>query len=230
MNQRAIQELVDSYLLGQISPENKKMLLNLMEADPVFAQQVKESEETFRLLQAARDRELRQKLKRWDAEAKKTNNGKKSLLYALTFILLVISLWCWMDNHFSREHIAVQSFAAVQKQIEITPQYTGIWQNGIDAFMERDYDNAMLIFMSLAQDQTSSMIDYAQWNVLLCQLALYGPDEAWENRVEKLSEMAPGPVKANAVELLKKIHSPFYRIWYHSVFHKSLTSVKPKII
>ena len=229
MNQRAIQELVDSYLLGQISPENKKMLLDLVEADPVFAQQVRESEETFRLLKAARDRELRQKLLTWDTEAKKSISGKKRLLYCLAFILLLISLWCWMDNHFSREHIAIQSFTAVQNQIEITPQYTGIWQNGIDAFRERDYDNAMLIFMTLADDQTSSMI-YAQWNVLLCQLALYGPDEAWENRVEKLSEMAPDAVKANAVELLKKIHSPFYRIWYHSVFHKSLTSVKPKII
>ena len=229
MNQRAIQELVDSYLLGQISPENKKMLLDLVEADPVFAQQVRESEETFRLLKAARDRELRQKLLTWDTEAKKSISGKKRLLYCLALLLLVISLWCWMDNQFSREHIAVQSFTAVQKQIEIAPQYKGIWQNGIDAFRERDYDNAMLIFMTLADDQTSSMI-YAQWNVLLCQLALYGPDEAWENRVEKLIEMAPDPVKANAVELLKKIHSPFYRIWYHSVFHKSLTSVKPKII
>ena len=230
MNQRAIQELVDSYLLGQISPENKKMLLDLVEADPVFAQQVRESEETFRLLKAARDRELRQKLLTWDTEAKKSISGKKRLLYCLAFILLLISLWCWMDNHFSREHIAYQSFNAVQRQIPATPQDSGSWQKGIEAFRQRDYDKALLIFLTLAENQTSPAAYYATWNVLLCQLALYGPDENWENEMEALSRLSPDPIKANAVELLKKIHSPFYRIWYRSMFHKSLTSVKPKII
>jgi len=230
MNQRAIQELVDSYLIGHISPENKKMLLDLMEADPVFAREVRESEETFRLLKKARDRELRQKLKSWDTEAKKRISGKNKLLLCLAAIFLIISIWCWMDNHFSREHLADQSFTAVQKQFNAPPQDSGIWQKGIAAFRQRDYDNALLIFMSLADDQTSSMTYYAQWNVLLCQLALSGPDEDWEIEMETLTRISPDPIKAGAAELLKKIHSPFYRIWYRGVFHKSLTSVKPKII
>ena len=99
-----------------------------------------------------------------------------------------------------------------------------------EAFRQRDYDNALLIFMTLAGDQTSPMASYAQWNVLLCQLALYDPNEDWEIRMETLTRMSPDPIKTSATELLKKIHSPFYRIWYRSVFHKSLTSVKPKII
>ena len=202
----------------------------MMEADPLFAQQVRESEETFRLLKVARDRDLRQKLKSWDEEARKRNNGKKMLMLCLAAIFLVMSIWCWMDNHFSREHIAYQSFTAVQKQFNATPQHTGIWEKGIDAFRQRDYDNALLIFETFADDETSSMAYYAQWNVLLCQLALYGPDEAWEAEMEALTRTSPELVKANAIELLKKIHSPFYRIWYRSIFHKSLTSVKPKII
>lgn len=230
MNQRAIQELVDSYLLGQISPENKKMLLDMMEADPVFAQHVRESEETFRLLKKARDRELRQKLKSWDTEIKKRTGGKNKLLLGLAAILLVISIWCWMDNHFSREHIAYQSFIAVQNQIDATPQDSGIWQKGIEAFRQRDYDHALLIFMTVAEDHNSAMAYYAAWNVLLCQLALYGPDENWEREMVALTRLSPDPINANAAELLKKIHSPFYRIWYRGVFHKSLTSVKPKII
>ena len=234
MKQRQIHDLVDSYLLGRISPENKKLLHEMMEADPAFAREIKESEEAFRILQLARQRELRQKLLTWDAlSALRNGRKKKGLLILLVMILLCFSSWCWMTYYFSPVHLAKQSFNSLQNvyhPLLESPLIKAKWNAGTKAFNNEDFENAMLIFMSLTENNDSSMKYYCDWNILLCRLALDGPTPGWEEDVIAFLKRAPGPIQLSAEHLLKTIRSPLYTRLYRSLLKKGVSSVKPKII
>lgn len=229
MNDRQIQDLVDSYLLRQISPENKTKLLDMMEADPVFAQYVKEGEETFRVLQAARDRELRNKLKAWDAGMEKKNRGKgRGLLFLFLFVSLVITCWCWLANHFSPVTMATHSFNAIHLS-ENRISEDG-WQKGIEAFRHQDFEKAFLVFKSLPETDDQSKTANIQWNILLCQLAMNGSSKEWLEDLIGFSKIAPEPIRTEAEKLSQVIQSPIYTNLYRGVLCKTITSVKPKII
>jgi hypothetical protein len=234
MSNREIQDLVDSYLLHQINAEDKARLLDMMEADPVFAQSVKESEETFKVLQLARNRELRAKLKTWDAAAEQPKRGRsKGLLFFFLCVFLFISFWCWISYHFSPVTMAMHSFNAIPEfDIQITDHMTSVdyWQEGMDAFRQEDFENAMLEFMSIPQTNDQTVTAHVRWNVLLCQLALNGPTHEWIAELNGFSKNAPEPIRTEAMKLLHVIQSPLYTNLYRGVFQKTITSVKPKII
>ena len=234
MNDRMIQDLVDSYLLNQISADDKAMLLDMMEADPVFAQYVKECEETFNVLQAARDRELREKLKTWDVEAKTSKRGSgKGLLIFLLFVFVLVSFWCWLSFHFSPAILAMHSFKATyENEIRFagTSTVDKAWKEGIEAFNKEDFEKAMLEFMSIPPTNDKTKMINVQWNILLCQLALNGPSNKWLDDINAISKTAPEPIHSHAEKLFRQIHSPLYINLYSGILHKTFTSIKPKII
>lgn len=206
----------------------------MMQADPVFAQGVKESEEAFQILQLARQRELRQKLKNWDLISSKSNNRKKKgLLLALVLILLCFSSWCWLSYYYSPVHQAQQSFNSIQShflpELE-SPFVSEKWNAGTNAFKQEDFENAMLIFISIRGSVDSLTKYQCDWNILLCQFALNGPTARWEEDLVSFSKQAPMAFQSSAEKLLKTIRSPFYTRWYKSLLKKSVSSVKPKII
>lgn len=234
MKHRLFEELVDSYLLGQISPENKKLLLDQMEADPDFARHVKESEEAFRVLQLARQRELRRKLKAWDAaDMRRSGRKKKTLLILLITILLGFASWCWLTYHYSPANLSRQSFHAVQNHFRISGENqmeAEKWKEGMQAFENEEYENAMIHFLSLPESDDAVLKNYRNWSILLCQLALGGPQSEWVERMKEFLEQAPEPFRSEAERLLKTFKSPLYIFFFHGVLKESVTSVQPKII
>ncbi len=234
MNHSAIQELVDNYLLNQISPGDKKRLLTMMDHDPELARYVKEGVETVQILQLARDRDLRDKLKRWDARIEKTQRGKgKRLLFLFVLGLLAIVFWCWMTYRFSPENLAMQSFKAIPANVfpytEREP-FLDAWQRGNSAFLRGDYEKALIFYLSCTGFDAPAMSDQVRWNILLCQLAINGPSNLWLQDLSDFSLAARDPFQSEAENLLRRIQSPLYSILYHGVLHKTITSIKPKII
>jgi hypothetical protein len=234
MKHRHFLELIDNYLLDQISPEDKKLLLDKMEAEPDFAQFVKESEEAFTVLQFARQRALRQKLKAWEAAATTSNNRKKKILSIfLVLVLLVFALWCWLTYYFSPVNLAKQSFNDVYLHYQYSPKMepdSEKWQKGMNAFRNEDFENAMLLFNSVEKTGESNLKFYKDWNILLCQLALQGPGADWQQDLDAFSKQAPEPFRYAAEKLLKTIQSPLYSRFFQGILKESVTSVKPKII
>jgi flagellar basal body-associated protein FliL len=234
MKHRHFLELIDSYLLGQISQENKKLLLDKMEAEPDFAQFVKESEEAFTVLQYARQRALRQKLKAWDAaDTKSGNRKKKGLLILLILVFLVLASWCWLAYYYSPVNLAKKSFHDVnlhyQYSSKMEPDFEK-WQNGMNAFGNEDFENAILLFKSVEEPVEWNLKFYKDWNILLCQLALHGADADWQQDLDAFSKQAPEPFRSAAKKLLKTIQSPLYSRLFQGILKESVTSVKPKII
>jgi len=231
---KAIQDLVDRYLLNQASPDDKLKLLDLMEADPVFAQYVKECEETFKMLQAARNRKLRHQMKSWDAGIEKRKRGKnKGLLFFCVFVLLAISACCWLAYYYSSVSLAMRSFNIIEEK-SITAfssqAETEDWQKSIDAFRDEEFEKANYLFMALSETTDSALAFRIRWNILLCQLAMNGPTKEWMEELQDYSNKAPDPMRSEALRLLHILQSPLYTKLYRGVLQKTFTSVKPKII
>jgi hypothetical protein len=234
MEDKAIQDLIDRYLLNQVSPEDKLKLLHMMEADPVFAQHVKESQETFRILQAARYRQLRHKLKSWDAGIQKHKRVKsKGLLFFCIAVLLILSVWCWLAYHYNSTCLAMRSFNVIEeKSISVYSSQAEWeeWQKSIDAFREEDFEKALYLFMALPETKDSFLTYRMHWNILLCQLAMNGPSPEWMEKLLVFTNSAPDPMKTEALKLWHTLQSPVYTKLYRGVISKTFTAVKPKII
>jgi len=232
MSNREKQDLVDSYLLNQITPENKARLLDMMEADPVFAQYVQECRETFHVLKAARDRELRKKLKDWDAGDSQSGR-RKGILFLACLVALGAGFWYWLNHHYSDTTLAAHSFDAINQQ-DVSPalknSFLENWQEGVKSFHQKDFEKALLLFASIAEKDTTSITYGAQWNMLLCQLALNGPSDLWHDTLISFSKNAPEPYQGEALKLLKVMASPMYNKIYRGTWRKTVTSVRPKII
>jgi len=234
MENKAIQDLVDRHLLNQASPDDKMKLLHLMEADPVFAQYVKECEETFNVLQAARNRHLRNQMKSWDAGIKNQKKGKdKGLLFLFILGLLVISAWCWLTYSYSSVALAKRSFNAIEESsisIGGNKVENEEWQRSIKAFRNEEFEKAIYLFKGMPETVDSTLASHVHWNILLCQLALNGPSKEWMEALLEFSSKTPEPMRSEALKLLHILQSPVYTKLYRDVLHKSFTSVKPKII
>jgi len=138
-----------------------------------------------------------------------------------------------MTYYFSPVHLAKQSFNSLQIAYHPLLENTLVtakWNTGTKAFLHEDFENAMLIFMSLTESSDSSLKYYSDWNVLLCRLALNGPTPGWEEDVVAFLKQAPEPIQSSAENLLKTIRSPLYTRLYRSLLKKGVSSVKPKII
>jgi hypothetical protein len=110
--------------------------------------------------------------------------------------LICFSSWCWLTYYYSPVHLAWQSFNSIQNHYHPLSESTLVtvkWNAGTKAFVNEDFENAMLIFMSLTESRDSSVKYYADWNLLLCRLALNGPTTRWEEDMVTFSKQAPGP-------------------------------------
>ena len=234
MNNTSIRDLVDSYLLGQIDAANKEKLLTLIEADPGIAQYVRESEEAFAILQMARQRHLRHKLQAWDREsASRICSGKNPLLWFISCIGALVLFWFWLSIHYSPVYLATGSFSHILLLTSSSGQPEPpekIWADGTNAFLQHDFEKAMLSFQYYLNSPDSRIQDHAQWNVFLCRLALENESTRWEEDVREYIRRAPEPFQTEARRLLRRLHTAGYLFVHHRWIPGALSSVKPKII
>ena len=68
MGEHRLTNLIDQYLLGTISPEDRAKLEQLILSDPSVSKQVRESEATYKVLQHEKNHRQKEKLRGLDRD------------------------------------------------------------------------------------------------------------------------------------------------------------------
>jgi hypothetical protein len=226
-----LRDLVDRHLLGTLTEAEKLSLKEMMESDTRIAEYVRESEEAFALVQHARLRRLRNRLKDWDrSEDKNRGNTGGGMTGFLLVLLSFILFFGWLGHHYSPGAMAARSF---ERTVDILPQPEegeGAWKDGNLAFREHAFPKAILLYQPMLQSENEILSKHAQWKILLCQFAIAGPTPAWQESIQRFSVESPSVYKKEVHQLIRTLHSPTYILLYRNVFGQAVAAVKPKII
>jgi hypothetical protein len=233
MNEHTLPELIDQYLLGTISPKDKLDLEQLMASDPIVAEQVKESQEAFKVIQHERNRILKEKLKEIDKD-----NPKKSALFprlvltvvicfvAILFFVLLVSGY---NNPSSIAQRYFENKPMPEVGISSRPDLEETWSKANEAFLKKEYEKAMLLYASWIEEAGEAEVYIAEWNFLLAQLGLQGSTIAWKSTFTSFLNGAPEPWKSKGNELLKLVGSGPYGLFFHGL-KSNLSALKPRLI
>ncbi len=231
MEEHTLSYWIDQYLLGIISPEDKKQLEALMATDPSVAELVKDSKEAYKALIHARRLQLREKLRELDKDDMKQSGFTPKWFGWFSFFLLLFLLYVYMAFfYFNPSAIARRNFIhpVVTVSSPTKPEYQETLNNAKEAFCTRDYQTAIVLFESLA---TSDSVQnaYTRWHILLAQLALEGPTPNWKAGMEIFSREAPEPFASRAGQLTTLFDSWTYKFFYVRM-RDNLSAIKPKLI
>ena len=197
MEEPALLELIDQYLMGSIRPEDKVELERMMGSDPEIEALVDESRKAFNVLQAARNRQLREKLRALD----KVRHASVWILATLDYrddmhTAIIGGSWCWASYYFSNKTIATRYFKMAYHPVEelvLNDEMKMIWEEADNAFRSEDYGRASNLYNSILKNTEQSVL-YNANGIFLCQIwhcmvKLTG----WRQAIETFANEAPSP-------------------------------------
>jgi len=231
MKAQPIETLIDEYLLGTISPEDKAELQQRMADDSAVADLVRDSRQTFKVIQHARNLQLKEKLRRLDQEDLQQQNLMPGKRIMALLILAAILLGAYMAFvYFSASAIARRNFEAYTPPPAMTNDPSlAEWTLAEKAFQTAAYEEAIQRYQAL-MEKTEPQEDFvARWNILMAQLALTGATPAWKLTLETFMRETPEPLASRAKKLAKNFDSGFHRMFYMH-FQKNLSSLKPRLM
>jgi hypothetical protein len=233
MEEPALLELIDQYLMGNIRPEDKTELERMMATDPEIAALVSESRTAFKVLQAARDRQLREKLKAIDRDDTHRSGLISQWIIVMICILVIIGgSWYWASHYFSNKAIAVRYFKipnSPDAEIALYGEMKKIWEEADDAFRSEDYGRASNLYNSILKSPGLTEPYSARWNLLLSDLALHGQTIQWRQALETFANEAPAPFDTKARELSRLLNAGWYKMiaW---LTQADISGLKPRLI
>lgn len=231
MEEHTLPYWIDQYLLGTISPEDRKQLEELMAVDPSVAELVNDSKEAYKALIHARHKQFREKLRELDKDDMKQSGFAPKWFGWFAFFILLMSLYVYMAFfYFNPSAIASRNFIHpdVNVSYPTRPQFQETLDDANEAFLAKDYQTAIVLFESLT---TPDSIQNAstRWHILLAQLALEGPTSNWKVGMEIFSREAPEPFASRAGQLTTLFDSWTYKFFYVRM-RDNLSAIKPKLI
>ncbi|MBP7239050.1 MAG: hypothetical protein KBA14_02415 [Saprospiraceae bacterium] len=233
MEDPVLLEWIDQYLMGSIRPEDKTELERMMASDPEIAEMVEESRKTFNVLRAARNHQLREKLKALDKDDLLRSGFLPHWIIVMICILVIMGgSWCWGSYYFSNKAIAVRYFKLTyqpEKQIALQGEMKKIWEEANSAFSKEDYGQAYNLYNSILESTEQSVQYSARWNLLLSDLALHGQTVDWKEALETFAWEAPEPSGYKAQELSRLLHSGWYKIMVF-LTQTDISGLKPRLI
>lgn len=219
MNEFDLPELIDEYLLGRIRESDLARLDYLRKSDPLIDLQVRQSIETFRVLQYARYKELREKLHQIDASGMGADRNPLSVPWVVKLVIVLVSLlgiWIWVVNYFSPQSLASRNFIDVSPASmfdrNVNEKDIKNWERASRYFRNKDYQSAINLFELYADHPENPVTIYAKWNILLARLGQEGPVLNLRRDISQFESEAPEPLKGKAKKLLRTIDSPLYQI------------------
>jgi hypothetical protein len=232
MEEHTLSTLIDQYLLGTISHEDRMELEALMASDPSVAESVRDSKEAYKALVHARNRQLREKLKQLD-KSDPDPSGLKSKWFGWLILLMVpVLLYTYLTYfHFDPASVARRNFdqnPGLESSFVSWPQRTGAWKKANDAFLSEQYQEAIELYALLAEEDSLRNAE-ARWNILLAQLALEGPSSNWRAGIELYARNTPEPFSSKAYKLGKLFESGLYKICCIRI-RENLSAIKPRLI
>lgn len=226
-------DLIDAYLLDTINPEEKERLQSQMALDPELANRVRESVLAFAVIRHARERQLREKMERWDLGASRYKVRRKQ--WPLIFLLLLIFFLggtLLTLIHFAPANVAERWFhreSPCPTHATSCLQQNRIWEKAWLAFSTRDYQTANQQFALYTLNADPEEWDAISWNLLLIRLAQEGPTIEWRTGLELYLEQAHQPFRTKAGKLKLMLDHPVYRYFIRKNKWPS-TMFQPQII
>ena len=233
MKEYLINDLIDQYLLGIISPEDNRELQKLIAEDPEVASLVEESKMAYKALELERRKQLKSKLRALDGQAEDPGTKSSKWIGAVLLVLGVCLLYFYMSSiYFSPGAIAGRNYIAYKEyktDHHVDNPQVVTWLQADDAFRNEDYQTAIQSFALLteSQDRSASMI--AQWNILIAQLAIEGPGSHWQMGLDAFEKSAPEALAVKARNLRKYLNSWYYR-FFSFRFQENFSTIKPRLI
>ena len=233
MEEPALFELIDQYLMGSIRPEDKLELERMMASDPEVAVLVSESRKAFNVLQAARNRQLREKLKALDKDETQRSGFLPHWSIVMICILAIIGgSWCWASYYFSNKAIAARYFKMTyqpEEEIVMSDEMKEIWKEAGNAFNDEDYSRACNLYDSILENKEYPDTFITKWNLLMSELSLHGQTAGWKQSLETFANEAPAIYGTRAQELSRLLHADWYRIIV-SLTQTDISGLKPRLI
>ncbi len=233
MEDHKLLELIDEYLLGTISPGDQAALEKKMAEDPETKRVVQESLDAFRVIQAARNQQLREQMKQWDKASGTGNRRKdsrvKTGLAVFAFLLLLVmgSGYYYSPRVMADRYAGKAPFAA---QALLSGEPLALWTKARFEFEHGHYAPAAQLFQTLSQFQDRRIAEEAKWQHLLCLLALGRSDGTWKSEMQALSGQTSHPHADEAREILSILDSWIYRTLYQAIYRLVSTQLKSSII
>ncbi len=233
MGEHRITTLIDQYLLGTISPEDRSLLEQLILSDPSVSKLVRESESACRILQHEKNRRLKEKLRGLDKDELMHQGVFSKPIGWLTILLLALIAGLYLlAGNYSHTSIALQNAEAYlekNKNADEAGEDVAAWTKAQNAFLARDFGSAIQHYLTLSEAPEESKAYLAKWNILLAQLAIEGPTPTWKMSLDTFTKSAPEPLRSKAVKLSSLPDSFLYRL-FHNKLHEKFSSIKPRLI
>jgi anti-sigma factor RsiW len=233
MGEHRLTTLIDQYLLGTISPEDRSQLEQLILSDPAVSKLVRESEAAFKVLQHEKKRRLKEKLRGLDRDEMMHQGLFSKPIGWLTIILLAgIAGVYLLAGHYSHASIAIRNVEPYPTRTSITtdaPEDAAAWAKAQSAFLARDFDTAIQSYQTLSEHPDGTKAYVAKWNILLAQLALEGPTPTWKMSLDTFTKSAPEPLRSKAFRLSGLLDSMIYRLFQNQL-QERFSTLKPRLI
>lgn len=233
MEDPALLERIDQYLMGNIRPEDKAELERMMASDPEIAELLNESHKAFKVLQSARNRQLREKLKALDKDDTSRSGFLPQWMIVMISILVIIGgSWCWASFYFSNKAIAIRYYKMAyqpEEELIMSDEMKGIWKEAANAFRSEDFGRASDLYKSILENTEWSDPYSVKWNLLMSDLALHGQTVDWKKALESFTKEAPAPYGQKAEELSRLLQAQWYWIIV-SLTQTDISGLKPRLI
>jgi hypothetical protein len=233
MEDPALLERIDQYLMGNIRPEDKAELEQMMASDPEIAELVNESRKAFNVLQSARNRQLREKLKALDKDDTRLSGFVPRWIIVLICTLVIIGgSGCWASFYFSNKAIAIRYYKMAyqpEEALGMNDEMKAIWQEAANAFNQQDYGRASNLYNSILENTVRTVPYSVRWNLLMSDLALHGQTSDWKLVLERFAKEAPASLGKKARELSLFLDSGWYKIIV-TLTQADISGLKPRLI
>lgn len=233
MDEHRITTLIDQYLLGTISPEDRSQLEQLILSDPSVSALVRESTAAYKVLQHEKNRRLKEKLRGLDKDEFMRQGFFSKPIGWLTILLLAgIAGLYLLAGYYTHESIAIRNLEtdpAMNTTASEAPDQVAAWAKAKNAFLARDFDSAIKQYIPLSEHPEESRSYVAKWNILLAQLAMEGPTPNWKMSLDTFTKSAPEPLRSKAIKLSGLLDSLIYRL-FQKQLHDRFSSLKPRLI
>lgn len=233
MGEHRLTTLIDQYLLGTISEEDRSQLELLILSDPSVSTLVRESEAAFKVLQHEKKRRLKEKLRGLDQDELRRQGFQYKPVGMLSVVVIVCLAGLYLlAGHYSLESIALRNFEPypTNNATANTPLEDEVtWTKAKKAFMEKDFETAIHCYITLSEQAEKNENYTASWNILLAQFAIGGPTPNWKMSLESFINTAPEPLRSKAVKLSALPDSFLYRL-FHNKLHEKFSTLKPRLI
>lgn len=233
MDEHTLTTLIDQYLLGTISPEDRSLLEQLILSDPSVSKLVRESEDAYKVLQHEKNRRLKEKLHGLDRDEFMHQGFFSKPIGWLTILAVAVMAGVYLlVGYYSPISIAlrnVEPYPISHTNATDTPEELATWALAQNALQARDFDGAIRRYIALSEHPDDMVKHVAKWNILLAQLALEGPTTNWKLSLDTFTMSAPEPLKSKALRLSGTLDSFIYR-FFQKQLHDRFSSLKPRLI